>query len=171
MQLVALIAAVAIIVAMRFLSGKRKKKSSMKKFKSTDELLLWLAGEAVNDARQQNQVELDYSIGSIQRVDGVLGGLHNQYMKNSSSVSLNAIASAYGAYIGEVIRRSESGAKWERDDPVGGEKSYPIIWGYGRSYPMAWCYRRIVNGSEDNVWVKYKALKDRRSKSPTPQME
>lgn len=96
-----------------------------------------------------------------------LGNLHDHYAKNSSSVSVKGLASAYGAYIGEVIRRSEPGAKWERDDEVGGEKSYPIIWGtgLGHSYPMAWCYRRIVNGPEDNVWVKYSVLRDKYSVS------
>jgi hypothetical protein len=167
-QLVVLIVAIAVIFAMRFLSGKRKKKSSEKKFKNPDEFVQWLASEAVNDASQQNHVELDYSIESIQRVDDVLGGLHKQYVKNASSVVVNGLATTYGAYLGEVIRRSEPGAKWKRDDPVGGEKSYPISWGGGHSYPMAWCYRRIVNGSEDNVWAKYQALKDRRSKSPSP---
>jgi integrase len=52
----------------------------------------------------------------------------------------------------------------KRDDPVGGEKSYPIVWGGGHSYPMAWCYHRIVNGPEDNVWIKYRVLKEQRDK-------
>ncbi|MGC0772636.1 MAG: hypothetical protein WB543_06840 [Candidatus Acidiferrum sp.] len=164
-----LLAAIVIIVAMHFFFGKRKKKSSEDNFRSTAEFVQCLAGEAINDARQHNHMQLDYSIESIQSVEKVLGGLHDQYSKNSSSMSVDDLASAYGAYIGEVIRRSEPGAKWERDDPVGGEKSYPIIWGGGHSYPMAWCYRRIVNGPEDNVWVKYQVLKDRRSKSPTPE--
>jgi|SRR5580693_5340792 hypothetical protein len=80
------------------------------------------------------------------------------------------LGSAYGAYIGEVIRRSEPGAKWEPDDSVGGEKSYPIIGGpgHGHSYPMARCYHRIVNGPEDNVWVKFRVLKDRTMKTLLP---
>jgi hypothetical protein len=63
---------------------------------------------------------------SIENVEKILGGLHDQYTKNPSSVSANGLGSAYGAYIGEIIRRSELGAKWERDDPVAGEKSYPL---------------------------------------------
>jgi hypothetical protein len=129
----------------------------------------WLANEAVRDARDQNHVELDYSVASIETVDKVLGGLHEQYSKNPSSISVKGLASSYGAYIGEVIRKTEPGARWERDDAVMGEKSYPLIWGGGNSYPMAWCYRRIVNGPEDNVWVKYRVLKDRRSQSATPE--
>jgi len=34
---------------------------------------------------------------------------------------------------------------------------------------MAWCYHRIVNGPEDNVWVKYGWLKEEREKSKAAQ--
>jgi hypothetical protein len=119
----------------------------------------------VKDAHDNNRLILDYTPDSIQSVEKILGSLHDQYVKNPSSVSANGLGSAYGAYIGEVIRKTGPGSKWERDDPVGGEKSYPIIWGGENSYPMAWCYRRIVNGPEDNVWIKYRVLKERRYKS------
>jgi hypothetical protein len=61
--------------------------------------------------------------------------------------------------IGEVIRRTETNVRWERDHPVMGEKAYPLHWGKGDSFPMGWCEKRIVNGDEDNVWVKYTVLK------------
>jgi hypothetical protein len=119
----------------------------------------------VKDAQDNSHVNLDYTPDSIQKVEQILAALHDKYVKDHSSISPNGLGSAYGAYIGEVIRRSEPGAKWERDDPVGGEKSYPIIWGGGHSYPMAWCYHRIVNGPEDNVWVKYRVLKQKRDEA------
>jgi hypothetical protein len=133
-------------------------------FQTAGQFAQWLATEAVKDAKENNQVALDYTPDSIQNVENILEHLHDQYVKNPSSLSANGLGSAYGAYIGEVIRRSEADAKWERDDPVGGEKSYPIIWGGGHSYPMAWCYHRIVNGPEDNVWIKYRVLKEQRDK-------
>lgn len=133
-------------------------------FQTPGQFAQWMATEAVKDAKENNQVVLDYTPNSIQRVENILGQLHDQYVKNPSSISASGLGSAYGAYIGEVIRRSETGAKWERDDPVGGEKSYPLVWGGGHSYPMAWCYHRIVNGSEDNVWIKYHVLKEERDK-------
>jgi hypothetical protein len=170
MELVTVILAIMAVFALQYFR-KRRKKSSKKNFKNTDEFVQWLASEAIKDARRQNHVELDYSVESIRRVDDVLASLHNQYLKNAPSVSLNGQASSYGAYVGEVIRRSEPGAKWAIDDPVGGEKSYPIIWGGGHSYPMAWCYRRIVNGPEDNVWVKYQALKARGPNPPALQTQ
>ena len=139
-----------------------RKEVPARKFSTTDEFVQFMAAEAVKDAAKQDHIDLDYSVDSIKRVEEILGHLHEQYVKDPSSISVKGLGSAYGAYIGEVIRRSEPDAKWERDDAVGGEKSYPIIWGpgHGHSYPMAWCYHRIVNGPEDNVWVKFQVLKD-----------
>ena len=158
-----LIALVFVILVLVFsLRGKYQKN---KQFKTAGEFTQWMATEAVKDARENNHVSLDYTPESIQKVEQILGDLHDKYVKDHSSISANGLGSAYGAYIGEVIRRSEPGARWERDDPVGGEKSYPIVWGAGHSYPMAWCYHRIVNGPEDNVWVKYRVLKQKRDEA------
>ena len=127
--------------------------------KKGGEVAQFLATEAVRDAQENNHVLLDYTPESIRIVESILGSVHNQYVKNPDSVNAHGLASAYGAYIGEVIRRSQKGAKWERDDPVAGEKSYPLHWGGRVSFPMTWCYKRIVNGPEDNVWNKYSVLK------------
>jgi len=143
-----------------FLATQRKEASDAK-FRSTDEFIQFMATEAVKDAGGKERIDLDYGVNSIKEVEEILGRLHEQYAKDPSSISAKGLGSAYGAYIGEVIRRSDATAQWEQDDHVGGEKSYPIIWGpgAGHSYPMAWCYQRIVNGPEDNVWVKYQVLK------------
>lgn len=158
-----LVALVFVILIIGFYL--RTKYEKTRQFKTAGEFTQWLATEAVRDAQENNHVSLDYTPESIQKVEQILGGLHDKYVKDHSSISANGLGSEYGAYIGEIIRRSEPGAKWERDDPVGGEKSYPIIWGGGHSYPMAWCYHRIVNGPEDNVWLKYRVLKKKRDET------
>lgn len=164
MKISSLIAIVFLVLAVSFFWRIRKQPTEKREFHSTQEFIDFLASAAVKDAREQNHVDLDYSSESIEKVEQILANLHDLYVKNPSSISANGLGSAYGAYIGEVIRRAEPGARWERDDEVG-EKSYPIIWGAGsgHSYPMAWCYHRIVNGPEDNVWMKYKILKDKYS--------
>jgi len=164
--------AIAILLATLVVGGglwlrARGKAVPERKFASTDEFVQWLANEAVKDAEQQDHTKLDYSVESIQKVEQILSGLHAQWVKDPSSVSEKGLGSAYGAYIGEVIRRSEPGAHWQRDDEMG-EKSYPIIWGTNHSYPMAWCYHRILNGDEDNVWLKYRAIKDGLTKRSSP---
>ena len=156
--------AIAILLASLVIGGgvwlqKRSKPSPERKFASTDEFIQWLANEAVRDAEQQDHTKLDYSVESIKTVEQILSRVHAQWVRDPSSVSAKGLGSAYGAYIGEVIRRNEPGSHSERDDGTG-EKSYPIVWQAGHSYPMAWCYHRILNGDEDNVWVKYFALKN-----------
>ena len=170
-KLAAPIGLTLVLVGGAYLIHARAKAPAERKFASTDEFVQWLANEAVKDAWEENHVKLDYSVESIKNVEQILGGFHNQYTNDPSTLSVKGLGSAYGAYIGEVIRRSEPGAHWQRDDEMG-EKSYPIIWGptAGHSYPMAWCYHRILNGDEDNVWVKYRAIKDglTRKKTASP---
>ena len=81
-------------------------------------------------------------------------------MKNPSSVHVRGVAAEYGAYIGEVIRRSQPNVYWTRDSKVMGEKSYALHWKAGESYPFTWCEERIANGEEDSIWIKYSALND-----------
>jgi hypothetical protein len=162
------IAVLLVSAALLFFLWHRNKRGAERTFKTTDEFIQWLASEAEKDAERENHVRLDYSIESIKSVEKILGQLHDQYALNPSSVSVKGLGSAYGAYVGEVIRRSEPGARWERDDAVGGEKSYPLIWGAGHSYPLGWCQKRIIYGDGDNVWVKYYILKERASGPKAP---
>ena len=154
------IGAGVVILAILFLFLRsRTTQPKEKEFKSTDEFVQWLATEAVKDASQNNHVTLDYSIESIKSVDQILGKLHEQYTKAPATISLRGLSAAYGAYIGEAIRKNEPNVHWERDDQLG-EKTYPLVWSAGHSYPMGWCERRIQNGEEDSVWVKYSIFKD-----------
>ncbi len=86
--------------------------------------------------------------------------MHENYLKNPSSISVRGLSAEYGAYVGEVIRRNKGNAYWTRDSDVGGEKSYPLHWNAGESYPFAWCSRRIIDGEGDSIWFKYSVLKD-----------
>ena len=166
----AVVVLVLLALGVALFLATRRKEASGAKFRSTDEFIQFMATEAVKDAGGKQRIDLDYSVNSIEQVEEILGRFHEQYAQDPSSISAKGLGSAYGAYIGEVIRRSDPSAKWEQDDHVGGEKSYPIIGGpgAGHSYPMAWCYHRIVNGPEDNVWAKYQVLKDRNIKNLSP---
>jgi hypothetical protein len=147
----------------------RKKPVTANHFNTTQEMMQHLADEAVKDAARENRITLDYSIESLKSVEEILGKLHEQYRRDSSTLSPRGLAMAYGAYIGEVIRRSDpdckagSGCQWDRDHPVMGEKSYPLHWQAGDSFPCAWAYRRITEGPEDDIWIKYSVLKQSRS--------
>jgi hypothetical protein len=124
------------------------------------------AEHAVRHANKKN-VDLDYSIDSIQKVETILAMLHEQKSEQPGSTEVNRLASIYGSYVGEVIRRNEPGAFWEKDHKVGGNDSYPLISGEAEMFPMAWCYKRIEDGGEDNVWVKYQLLQEIKKRPPT----
>jgi hypothetical protein len=130
---------------------------------TTEQFISFASDHAVMDARQYDHVALDYSIASLKQVDKILGRVHDSYVANPESVSLPGMSAEYGAYVGEVICRNEPNAYWARDSQVIGEKSYPLHWNAGESYPFSWCSKRITNGAEDSIWVKYSALKDRAS--------
>jgi hypothetical protein len=128
------------------------------KAKSTDEFIQSLSSEAVKDADASSQIKLDYSVDSIKNVDQILGRLHEKYEKSQSSIALSRLSAEYGAYIGEVIRKIEPGVHWERDSKLG-EKIYPLIWNGAQLYPMNWCEKRVVDGEDDDVWMKYEVFK------------
>jgi hypothetical protein len=106
-------------------------------------------------------IKLDYSPDSIKKVEEVLGKIHEEYQQTKPTSGVQGLAMAYGAYIGEVIKRSEPNVKWKQSDSIGGQNSYPLNWNGGSSYVCAWCYRRITNGDEDNVWLKCTAIKNK----------
>ncbi|QDT72202.1 hypothetical protein [Lacipirellula limnantheis] len=120
--------------------------------------MAWLAEEAVDMAQNEN-VDLDFSTESIERVEELLAKLHDEYQARGDENGMNGLALAYGAYVGEAIRRSETGAHWEEDSDIAGPGSYPIYWRDGASFPVACCYKRMSDGPEENVWHKFQVLK------------
>jgi hypothetical protein len=154
----ALLIAVAIGV-WRFVEKRQEEKNPH--FANTEDLISYACDHAVAEAQKYDGITLDYSIDSIKKVDTILGRVHDLYVKNPSAVEVRGISLEYGAYVGEVIRRNEPGTYWTKDSQVAGEKSYPLHWNSTESYPLAWCSRRIINGDEDLIWIKYTVIKQR----------
>jgi hypothetical protein len=127
---------------------------------TTEHFISYMSNHALADANTYDHVTLDYSVGSLKRVDQILGRAHDLYVKSPASVSVRGLSAEYGAYVGEVIRRNEPNAYWTRDSHFMGEKSYPLHWKDGESYPITWCSERITNGDEDSIWFKYSVLKN-----------
>lgn len=162
MKTILVVVVVALLIG--FYAVHQKNRPTPVEFKSTDEFIQGLSSEAVKDALSNNQIKLDYSVDSIKNVEVILGKLNDQYEKAPSSIAVKGLSAAYGAYIGEVIRKAEPDVHWKRDDEMG-EKIYPLVWGGASIYPMAWCQKRIENGDEDNVWMKYLVFKSMHKKS------
>jgi hypothetical protein len=113
------------------------------------------AEDAVQWGAEQN-APLDYTPESVERVEALLAKLHEERAAGRlPDDQLNKASLRYGAYVGEVIRRLHQGT-WALDSKVAG--SFPIRWRDHESFPVGWCAKRIVNGEEDNVWLKFRDL-------------
>ena len=125
------------------------------------------AQDTVDYARNQFQVDLDFSENSLQQVEQILATLHNALPKGAlgklfksgpSQEQIGDMAKGWGGYIGEVIRR-RWGGEWTTETAA-----YPgtvitlRVLGYD-IFPPAKVYKRLTNGSEDNIWHYYQVLR------------
>ncbi len=55
-----------------------------------------------------------------------------------------------------MIRRTHGGHREKEDTATG--QSLPLQWERGTSFPATWCDKRIRNGEEDTIWLKYEVL-------------
>ncbi len=111
--------------------------------------------DAVDAAKANFGIDLDWSIESIRDVETMFGQLHDHLDEKPSDDALDMFAKAFGSYVGEVIRRKHGG-EWGmlalQDEEFPGLSLG--IWPWSRAY------KRIVNGPEDNIWHYYVLLFD-----------
>jgi len=156
-----LVIGMVIVVAAALLLIYRNRRERPPALKKTDDLPQSLASEAVDGAKLNNNVSLDYSVGSLKVVDEILEQAHEAYVKDPTSVSVPSLSSTYGAYVGEVIRRNEQRARWGPEDTVLGERSRRLNWGATlRAYPFVWCRERILKGDSFSLWASYSEAKE-----------
>lgn len=130
------------------------------KFENLGEMIQYLDAKAVEHALKVYPDILDHSVQSVKVVENILTRLHNHYTASQSKSGMFGMTMFYGAYIGEVIRKENKlrEAAWEGD--TSGQSFPSLRWrarhgGHSTVFPMSWCYARIINGPEENVWVKY----------------
>jgi hypothetical protein len=117
------------------------------------------AGEAVEVAAREFARTLDFRPESVEKVEEILGRIHDRHKRSPLSDSgLTRESLRWGAYVGEAIRGVRPG-RWALNSKAGGEGSMPVVYAdRSESFPVRWCYKRIVNGEEDNVWHKFTIL-------------
>jgi hypothetical protein len=125
-----------------------------------------LADIAVALARDQHQIELDFSEDSLKLVEQILARLSEDVPKSRvlrllgrgpSRAQIESICQMMGAYIGEVIRRKWE-ARWHMDPAFGSPLPALSVHG-GKMYPTNKVYKRLVHGEGDNIWAYYEMLK------------
>jgi hypothetical protein len=143
------------VLVLRTYLGKRKIRSDF------DYAMQVVAKEAVRRAKSQHGVNLDFGPASIERLEGMLGSIHEGHLKNpltEKELSLQSIR--WGAYIGEAIKRVRGG-KWHRDSEKAGRGAMPIVFdAANEAFPCSWAYKRIADGPDDNIVFKFQFSSD-----------
>jgi hypothetical protein len=123
-------------------------------FTSTDEMMAYFATEATKWVKKDRGIDLDYTIESIKTVEEELGRVSKEVNPTKPQRGTFGLATGYGAYIGEVFRRRDVGS-WAVDHPTGGPQSYPLTTKSNSViFPVGWCWKRLINGEEDDVYLK-----------------
>jgi hypothetical protein len=105
-------------------------------------------------------VALDFSDDSIQNVERLLAGLHNNLPRDQpSEETIWIFAKAFGSYIGEVLCRNYQG-EWGIVHL--GDESFPgVSFGHDNNsmcWPWARAHKRLTNGPEENVWHYFQSI-------------
>lgn len=121
------------------------------------DLRTYLVDQAINVGKNF-RIKLDFSDGSVAQVDNILRLMRKDFKKTGNEEGLRGIALEMAAYIIVVIENTGPVGRWERDHPEIGEWTFPYYWKHSTLFPYAWCQKRIFDGEQDDVWVKYKTL-------------
>ncbi|MCG6920830.1 MAG: hypothetical protein LJF15_07075 [Acidobacteria bacterium] len=131
------------------------------------------AADAIETAKAEHDVTLDYSSQSVEQVEAILARIYDE--QAGAPIPLDREkdeAWRWGAYVGEVIRRtSPGGGHWEIDHEAAGPRSFPVRLAERDSFPITWCRKRLRNGPEDNVWHKFQILYGPESREIAPPAE
>ena len=118
------------------------------------------AQDAVDMAKKQFNISLDWSDASIANVEKALAMMHSSFITTNprpTEEQAMSFAKGYGSYIGEVYRRNHGG-EWGIVDLNGQKfpglqtKTGVNFWPWGRAL------NRIMQGPENNVADYYRAL-------------
>ena len=110
--------------------------------------------DAVDTAKQNFGVELDWSVESIREVEKILARLHEAMNDEApSDETLQTFAKIFGSYLGEVVRR-EHGGQWGL---LGAEGEATPGMSHG-IWPWDRAYKRITLGPDENVWHYYQLI-------------
>lgn len=101
----------------------------------------------------QNNINLDFSAESFEKVDGILGSYYehlSEYQDEDGAKTIWNIAVHFGIYLGETLLRLQLGGQgyqWCIEDGI------PVIEkdDGNRMSPITKAHKRILNGPEDNV--------------------
>ncbi|HEX5218303.1 MAG TPA: hypothetical protein VFZ59_01950 [Verrucomicrobiae bacterium] len=123
----------------------------MPHFETTGEFMAYAANDAIKWVKEDRKIELDYSSESVAAIEEALDRLSRSIPRDNPPPGTFGQAIAYGAYLGEVLRRKHGGS-WAEGHAEGGKPSYSLtIKSNVVVFPINWCWKRVINGEEDDV--------------------
>jgi hypothetical protein len=121
-------------------------------------LMAEYAQDAIDTARDKFQLDLDYSLESIDLLDVILEsqftamptGWQLLYRRRPSKRKLRTLSKMWGGYLGEVLRR-QWGGQWLA--PAEGPFKGGLVLSVQATIlsPIARAHKQLVNGSEASV--------------------
>jgi hypothetical protein len=117
------------------------------------------AKEAVDDAKANYRVDLDFSIQSLMAVEEILTKKINPLPLDELVPKEIEESMRYGAYIGETLRREHKNMQWLRNHPNQPGGSPVVVVGDIYIFPVSWVLKRIHLGrDEDKIAPKIEAF-------------
>ncbi len=124
---------------------------------TVNDMMIAYAQDAVDFAQLKFGITLDYSNESIKDIENIAQILFEQlpkgflakiFKKGPSENYVHTMCKMLGGYIGEVYLKNKSG-EWAINEQY---QAIAIRCGDSWIFPPAKVYKRLTNGSEDNLW-------------------
>jgi predicted dehydrogenase len=119
------------------------------------QLMLEHAARAVETARDEFRINLDFSEQSLSEVDRILTamyfnrdrGLVARLLNKSQEQEIREQAKTWGGYVGEILRR-KWGGRWHTTPLPGGEVRIYLKLSGSNRYPVDEVYKRLTEGPQ-----------------------
>jgi len=132
----------------------------MESHASVAEMVFSYSEQAVK-AAEELSINLDYSEGSVAKLESVVDKVTPREGDDMAEA-----CKMWGSYLGEVVRR-RFGGEWSIETYPGKEfATLTLSVGGAKLFPTMKIHRRLTRGSDDNLWVFYKMIKDRLEAAP-----
>ena len=125
------------------------------------------ADEAVDFAAKAMDSELDFSIESLEMVEDILDILSNDIPKSRLMRLIGKgpdpgeivdMSKIWGAYIGEVFRRTWGGTWTANTEILKNDWLYALSIRDNQMFPPAKVFKRLKNGKEDDILLYFQAF-------------
>jgi hypothetical protein len=113
--------------------------------------------DAVDFARQNFRLTLDWSDASVAKIESMLDDFDRNRGRAANEDAIVQFGKMFGSYIGETYRKNHGGS-WGLVSHEG--HSFPGMQGPRGNlfWPWGKVQNRMTNGPEDNVWHYYQHL-------------